>query len=1418
MRKKSLILCGLCLTAILGGMALDGNINAVEVSAEENFISIAEDYTESDYLLLSNGSTSLSRTIRDFSTDTKNAYSGADCSEITQVIPRQCLESTETSAVYQHNGAEYGFYMVKEGNFFDLLLIDFVYEFENGHESDIEYKIRIEPILQQSFIRSQTSTGSYEWQKYDNEGERYTYYVANPRFYTYIQNENDLNYGDVGYSMDYDNGVIILQSRVNYGKISYKTETDLLGDVLKIAGEKLLDGAVAKLDTVSGGVASVVKQAIETDLDIYEEGTETIINTNNENNIFTEQSKTKQFQSGCPYYSRSAAFLPKEEIVLSADIASYAEFITVLSDASYKTRLTEICDFDIVKRRGMYSSMEQVAGPSEGKAFSFHQERILFENQPPIFEFSQSDFENTTIPLYILPSGKQRISFSPAYSGIYSFPVITNTDIKIISDTGNLVASNNTSIRLEGGRLYYIDIVNNSQNTISGQHFTCTLQEIGSELKINLNGFDEYIIKYNSLAEKMYKVHVNNSNCDIKILNESFEMVKESTSNNCYYEFKQNTYYILLTNNLESAVEVDCTLEQPTLYQMDQEHQIHLNNEEMFIRFETTNADSYYLEFMFNGELTYQGCTIEVFQETADTEINKNWTFVYVNSSQSVCFGFVGTGTVSFKFEKDENDYQWEINGVMYPTTYINNDAEFINSNKIVVRRGTELEIKLKAGDVYFNKLEKLTIYEGYSFYGGILTIDSDCQLTNSTASNMLGLESAYKAGSIAKLQIQVINDISSISVETYINNSSYGFDYSEISNVAGETVNLTFQIVSPTSFNSKTIQVEGAGGTYNLKSYIESEIKYTDMVDFYISIKEIEIVSAGGPTIIYSTTKEIYQQISSIENIRCHRYFESGNGTSSSPFVISNERHLRNIQTPELLCTQLNTNTDTTDDRHFYYILNNDIVINDTSNNVNYVACETFWGILELDYNTISLTNTNISVGKNYGFILTNNGEIRNGHFAPYLQTATGGGSTTYNIGVVCAVNNGTIDKIYIDHTTGRTQDIYIRGWYFYFGTIAGTNYGTIRNCVNYATIRGNCVNFGGIVGWNGGDNNYMYSCTNRGDIYAETRGTISAGVGGVVGLAGEGSKIEQPYNAGDLLFDYNNSTSRITVYMGQIAGRMCEADTLIDAYCGGSAAIKSGVTVDTSYVSNGAVGMYFASSKVEEDDSCVVAGTLITLADGRQVPVETLTGNEMLLVWNLHTGSFDVAPILFIDHDAAAMYKIINLQFSDGTQVKVIYEHALWDFNLNKYVFLREDAAQYVGHWFNKQTTDANGNMIWTRVQLTNVTITEEYTTAWSPVTYGHLCIYVNGMLSMPGATEGLINIFEVDGDTMRIDQEQYLADIAMYGMFTYEEFAKIYPIPETIFEAFGGEYLKVSMGKGLIDYETLGELIERYSEFFE
>lgn len=284
---------------------------------------------------------------------------------------------------------------------------------------------------------------------------------------------------------------------------------------------------------------------------------------------------------------------------------------------------------------------------------------------------------------------------------------------------------------------------------------------------------------------------------------------------------------------------------------------------------------------------------------------------------------------------------------------------------------------------------------------------------------------------------------------------------------------------------------------------------------------------------------------------------------------------------------------------------------------------------------------------------------------------------------------------------------------------------------------------------------------------------------------------KIQENYAADAIAISYEVGSSRYIFYANKL-----------DA--------KGTMTVYSSTKTGSEVVLH------DEKSECIVEGSLITLADGSQKAVEELTGDEMLLVWNLQTGAFDVAPILFIDSDAVASYEVIELEFSDGTEVEVIYEHGFWDITLNRYVYLRNDAEDYIGHWFNKQSIDENGNMIWTQVQLEEVEIEIEQTTAWSPVTAVHLCYYVNGMLSMPGGIEGLFNIFEVDSATMKYDAEAMAEDIATYGLFTYEEFSSLVEISQDVFDAFGGQYMKVAIGKGQIDMQTIATLLDRYSEF--
>ena len=237
------------------------------------------------------------------------------------------------------------------------------------------------------------------------------------------------------------------------------------------------------------------------------------------------------------------------------------------------------------------------------------------------------------------------------------------------------------------------------------------------------------------------------------------------------------------------------------------------------------------------------------------------------------------------------------------------------------------------------------------------------------------------------------------------------------------------------------------------------------------------------------------------------------------------------------------------------------------------------------------------------------------------------------------------------------------------------------------------------------------------------------------------------------------------------------------------------------------------FCKGTLTKLENCITADTLITLANGTQVRVDSLTGNEELLVWNMETGMLDKAPIMFVDSDPECEYEIVHLYFSDGTDVKVIYEHGFWDYDLNKYVYLDSNAAEYIGHTFAKQ----NGDKL-EKVQLVDVVIETEVTTAWSPVTAGHLCYFVNGMLSMPGGVGGLFNIFDVDPETMTYDYEQMEKDIATYGLYTYEELNALCPLSEDMFNMAGGAYLKISIAKGNLTEAELINMINRYSKFFE
>lgn len=222
-----------------------------------------------------------------------------------------------------------------------------------------------------------------------------------------------------------------------------------------------------------------------------------------------------------------------------------------------------------------------------------------------------------------------------------------------------------------------------------------------------------------------------------------------------------------------------------------------------------------------------------------------------------------------------------------------------------------------------------------------------------------------------------------------------------------------------------------------------------------------------------------------------------------------------------------------------------------------------------------------------------------------------------------------------------------------------------------------------------------------------------------------------------------------------------------------------------------------------------CVTPDTLITLADGTQVRVDSLTGSENLVVWNHETGKLESASVAYIvNHDKIATEKeIIHLYFSNGSEIKIIGEHVFYDATLNKYIAIdTNNAESYIGHKF----LGLGDNAI-NEVELVSVSRTVEITETYEIVSYKHLTCFTNGILSTSAYLDKLLNIFDIDTETYAYDTEAVQKDIETYGLYTYADFEGL--ISEEAFELYNAKYLKIAVEKGYITWDDILDLIDIY-----
>lgn len=244
-----------------------------------------------------------------------------------------------------------------------------------------------------------------------------------------------------------------------------------------------------------------------------------------------------------------------------------------------------------------------------------------------------------------------------------------------------------------------------------------------------------------------------------------------------------------------------------------------------------------------------------------------------------------------------------------------------------------------------------------------------------------------------------------------------------------------------------------------------------------------------------------------------------------------------------------------------------------------------------------------------------------------------------------------------------------------------------------------------------------------------------------------------------------------------------------------------------------SGEVTIYARSWNGNDGASCIVEGTLVTLADGTQKLVEDLLPTDRVLIFNHYTGKYEGCELWSNIHagNAAEWFTITYLKFSDGTKLGIKFEHGLFDKTLNKYVYItNSNAQQFVGHNFVK-VNNVNGEYVSSVVTLMGWENVEEYVRVFSPASLFHMNIVTNGLLTVtawPCNSSGFENRFEFD-ENMKYDEEQMQADIEQYGLYTYEDFKDL--MTEDLFNALPWKYFKVGVGKGQLTWKDIIYTIE-------
>lgn len=1123
-------------------------IDCITVDATPNLYELTpSDYTSSDILI---GFEETEYNIEDFTIYVNSLSNEEEILALGKVIPVNNLYSIEQDAVFYHMGKEYGYYLVKEGECFDLLLINFTYGKYNF--SNNQYRIRIDQLLQVSFERilvEENGTSTCHFYKTTGRPE---YYIANPRFLTTIENPNELNTGDTGYTKENDSGLIISQSRVNFTGISYADSYDFWQATNSFVIKKFLGDISSFISYIPfiGDIYTLFESSLEYTIYITEAGQETVTEQSNENNIITQQSKTDQLANDKPY-SKVMAFSPEEEIVLSNKTGSYVENIVLLNDTNVETRITQLCDFDIVKRNGLFSDIIYVEGsgnPNNSKHtnFSFINSQILFKEDKII--------NNNQINYYIQPNGEDTFVYTPEYSGQYHIEDLS--DSVLVNINGNDI--NESSFYLNQ------DQVNNIKFSSSSKQYGVA-KLLPNEFQagsLTLNSGERYIYSYNPTVSSYHRI--NATGYSIKILNEYFEEIDISYEQIDIYLNQNQNYFIVFINNSNNSITSNVTINQSSFQTIEsnQEYTILTNlNQTNIYEFSVTNP-SYIDVLLTNVEYA----DIRIISKSTGLNVDLDYGgngIIYVCKSKNTLIQ--GTYYLLVKLES-EGEYNFNIS--LYTGTY----QWYIDGNLITnytVRRGQTYNISVKYnGQDALNRF--ISISGNYSNQDVTLSSYEDgiYKLNINTEVKMYDDNSSASPEIILTIFNGIFEDAShSITLNVIYEHETIDIIVEQNETTGNFVIGFNKSLIEENEFATLIFKYKyyntNPGTTYyqkEISNYRHGDVVYLNDLSIpynsntlTIILERLCIYEEINGTIQQKgyTYNNLYQTNSSYINVfssvskNSNVHFAGGTGTNANPYLISNARHLNNVR----------------------YLTSSGIYFKQISNvNINtftsWEPINNFYGEYNGDSYYVSYLNLNINQNdKDYGLFGVVKGTIINTRVTKVsIQTSLTNDSSADrpHVGTIAGYlyPNAKISNCYAINGTINANVFQLT-----CGGIVGVNFGTVEYCSSVNLVMNVSGRAGGIVGENGATiKNCTVSSLNLTHYWFDNTFT-----GGVVGWNTTNGIVNNCVSAGTMTWNSPSSGSNIYPSMGKIIGRNT------GSYSGCSSSITPNIDVN-----NGLLGLY--------------------------------------------------------------------------------------------------------------------------------------------------------------------------------------------------------------------------------------------------